>query len=91
MNKLTFELGERRRVTLKVWINGATDFLLEKPTWELKTGAVEASGTCESEKDGGAWLLTAEVQPKARRTYQLQFTFSIATEIFKKTIQINVV
>lgn len=90
-DNLTFEFGERRRVTLKVWINGEPNFLLDNPAWELKKGFVEAEGAAEAEKDGAAWLLTSEVQPKQHGLYKLQFTFSIATEIFKKTVQINVI
>lgn len=90
MDTLNFELGERRRISLKVWINGADSFALSAPVWELKKQVKESSGTCEATQDGAAWVLVAEVQPKQKGQYELQFTFNVGTEIIKKSARINV-
>lgn len=91
MKRLTFELGERRRITLKVWINGVRSFALDDPTWKLTHASTEGSGVCESEQDRDVWYLTAEVQPKQRGTYKLQYTFHIGSEIIKRTVEIAVI
>ena len=93
MNRETkiFELGERRRITLSVWLNTGQDFVFNgTPTWALSFPPVEDSGTCEVVQDGKRWNLTAEIQPQKRGNYELQYTFGIGTEIHKKSCKIRV-
>jgi hypothetical protein len=88
-----FILGERRRVTMEVYLNDKARFVPENCTWELLSGmTAEDSGACETqEQEDGKWWLTCEIQPKARRTYTLQYTFGLGTEIIKRNTEIRVV
>lgn len=93
MMEKIFELGERRRVTLEVWLATGETIPLENAAWTLTPcgGAEEASGTCETEQDGTRWRLTAEVQPETRRLYDLQYGFSMGSELVRRTVRIRVV
>lgn len=92
MNEKIFELGERRRVTMKVWLNDVASFAPSNGAWELSIGGTkEASGTCEMEASGSNWKLTCEIQPKQRRTYKLQYSFELGTEIIKRSVFIKVI
>ncbi len=87
-----FELGERRRVTMRVWLNDHASFQPTDCTFALLLGGVaEAEGVCEAEQDGDAWELSCEVQPKQRRPYKLTYTFGLGTEIIKRSVNIRVV
>ena len=91
-NEKVFEFGERRRVTMKVWLNDGTSFTPANCKYQLMLGpTVEAEGSCETEQDGTAWNLTCEVQPKQRRAYTLTYTFELGTEIIKRSVGIRVV
>jgi hypothetical protein len=92
MNKKVFEFGERRLVTLSVWLNDMAVFSVMNPTWELVLGNVtEDSGTCDIEQTRKGYDLTALIQPKQRRLYTLRYTFTIGEEIIKRSVQIEVV
>ena len=94
MNEKLFELGERRRVTLEVWLSNGQTFTPTDSTWELTSASYpspEGSGVCSVREEGGKWQLTAEVEPKRRSTYKLQFSFHMGTEIVKRSVQIRVV
>jgi hypothetical protein len=88
-----FILGERRRVTMEIYLSDKSKFTPENCTWELLSGmTAEEGGTCETvEQEDGKWWLTCEIQPKARRTYTLQYTFELGTEIIKRNTEIKVV
>lgn len=91
-NEKIFELGERRRVTMKVWLNDGASFTPTNATFRLLIGSVaEAEGSCELMAEGNAWLLTCEVEPKQRRQYKLQYSFALGTEIIKRSVDIRVV
>lgn len=93
MNEKVFELGERRRVTLEVWLSNGQTFTPANSTWDLSAASYpspEASGSCDVREVSDKWQLTAEVEPKRRSTYKLQFTFGMGTEIVKRSVQIRV-
>ena len=86
------ELGERRRITLKVWLNDHSTFTPTDCTYQLYLGnTIEAEGSCDAEQDGTDWRLTCEVQPTQRRTYRLQYTFTLGTEIIKRSASLKVI
>ena len=91
MNEKTFELGERRRVTLEVWLSNGQSFQPLDVSWSLRYLQEEASGSCDVVQEGGKWQLTAEVEPQKRARYRLQFSFGMGTEIVKRSVFINVV
>jgi N-acetylneuraminic acid mutarotase len=86
------ELGERRRVTLEVWLTDGGTFQPENCKWQLLFGSTaESEGDCDVEQNGTRWRLTGEVEPKKRTTYRLQYSFQMGTEIVKRTVLIKVV
>lgn len=93
MMEKVFELGERRRVTMEIWLHDGAQFTPTNCTWALMTSSnmVEQSGACEALPDGTKWRLTCEVQPKQRYRYKLQYTFGLGTEIIKRSVDIRVV
>ena len=91
MNEKTFELGERRRVTLEVWLSDGQAFQPIDPQWVLTYMQKEASGACTIVQNGDRWQLTAEVQPKKKGVYRLQYTFGLGTELIKRSVSIRVV
>jgi hypothetical protein len=91
MNDKTIILGERRIVSLEVWLNDGSTFQPENCTWQLLAGArAEDEGACELEQAGSRWRLSCEIQPKQRLQYKLQYTFSMGTEIIKRSVTIKV-
>ena len=94
MNEKVFELGERRMVTLEVWLSNGQTFTPADCTWNLSAASYpspESSGNCDVREVSGKWQLTAEVEPKRRTTYKLQFTFHMGSEIVKRSVQVRVV
>lgn len=87
----TLELGERRRVSLEVWLGNGRPLAVAEGTWALLlAGEAEDQGDCETEQREGRWVLTAEIQPRKRRPYRLQYTFRVGTEIIKRSVEICV-
>jgi hypothetical protein len=87
----TFELGERRLVTLSVWLADGTAFDLKNATWSLQWGNQEESGgDCDVAETEKGYELSALVEPRQRRSYTLQYTFSVGEEIIKRSVQIEV-
>jgi hypothetical protein len=87
----SFELGERREVTLSVWLADGKEFSIENAEWELSRGTVEQSGLCNVEYEDNTYKLTALVQPQARGRYKLTYSFMVADEIIRRTATIDVV
>ena len=57
MKERIMELGERRRVTLVLWMEDGAAFEPVQPTWELsKAQEAPETGTCEAVPDGARWL-----------------------------------
>lgn len=83
-------LGERRKISILVWLTDGTAFTPTAPGWELIMGAIEASGACDVAQDGGKWELTAEIEPKTRTTYRLVYTFGLGSEIVKREVKVVV-
>lgn len=91
-NDKIFEFGERRRVTMRVWLNDRAQFTPTDCAYQLLVGSnVEAEGACDARQDGDAWELTCEVQPQTRYAYRLQYSFALGTEIIKRSVGIKVV
>lgn len=92
MTEKLMELGERRRITLKIWLEDDKAFTPLAPTWELsKAYEVQDQGECIQAQDGTRWELTAEVEPKGRGDYRLTYQFGIGTEIIRRSIKLKVV
>ena len=92
MKERIMELGERRRVTLVLWMEDGASFESVQPTWELsKAQETPETGTCEAVPDGARWQLTAEIQPESRGDYRLTYQFGLGTEIIRRSIPIRVV
>lgn len=92
MKERIMELGERRRVTLVLWMEDGASFEPVQPTWELsKAQVAPETGTCEAVPDGARWQLTAEIQPKSQGDYRLTYQFGLGTEIIRRSIPIRVV
>lgn len=92
MKERITELGERRRVTLVLWMEDGAAFEPVQPTWELsKAQEAPETGTCEAVPDGARWQLTAEIQPESRGDYRLTYQFGLGTEIIRRSIPIRVV
>lgn len=84
-------LGERRRVTLEVWLNDGSEFAVSEPTWALLLGRdAEDSGDCDAVQNGKKWRLTCEVQPQKAGYYTLKYTFGLGTEIIVRNITLKV-
>lgn len=87
-----FEFGERRRVTMAVWLNDGQSFTPASPTYELtKIRDVVQSGVCEATEDGGRWNLTAEVEPPGLGDYRLSFLFGLGNEKIRRSVRIKVI
>lgn len=92
MTERFMELGERRRVTLRVWLEGDKPFQPQDAKWELiKSQDVVATGPCETAADGATWQLTAEIEPESRGDYRLSYQFGMGTEIVRRSIPIKVI
>ncbi len=92
MKERIMELGERRRITLALWMEDEQQFEPVAPKWELsKAQQVLETGTCEAAPDGVRWQLTAEIQPESRGDYRLTYQFGLGTEIIRRSIPIRVV
>ena len=61
MKERIMELGERRRVTLVLWMEDGASFEPVQPTWELsKAQETPETGTCEAVPDGARWQPAGE-------------------------------
>lgn len=87
------EVGERRKVTLDVWLEDGAEFSVENPTWELTVYPSEtskASGDCTFVQSGQKWELTAEIEVGQTGLYRLIFSFKLGSEYIRKSILVNV-
>lgn len=86
------ELGERRRITVTLWLKDNRAFTITDPTWELtQANKPLDTGPCEAAQEDTKWRLTAEIQPAARGDYKLTYTFGLGTEIIRRSVRIQVV
>ena len=70
MEEKVLQLGERRAITLKIWLKDNAAFTPQNCEWDLSyTDSKEAQGTILPEQDGAYWNLRCEIQPKRIQPY----------------------
>lgn len=86
-NAIHMIAGERRRVTVKVTVDGDSDFTIRNPSWKLlkdsesvDAGTPNLSGT----------KLTCMLEPPEAGGYTLEFSFEISGERIIRRIQVYV-
>lgn len=80
---ITFNIGEKRYVSIRVKSTSVTPFEVTNASWKLKCGDdIEASGLCVLEEESPTkWILRALVQPmRACASYKLVFEYDISPE-----------
>lgn len=87
MDTIHMITGERRRVTVRITVDGNSDFTIRNPTWELRKnsgqvgkGTPTMSGT----------ELTCMLEPPEAGGYTLEFTFEIGGERIIRRVQVYV-
>lgn len=93
MEKVNFELGEKKYVCIKVVSSCKKPFDVTSAKYTLQNGSqVEASGTCEiNHKSDTETILSALIQPMIKgAAYVLEFTYEIPPEILKHEIKVCV-
>lgn len=90
--ELTVVIGEKRRVTLWVWIEGDDMPVLSEPMWTLSNdGETESSGTCEMTSEDGRWRLVAVVEPQKLGWYALTVSVLLGDERIIRNATVHVV
>lgn len=91
--KKIFELGERRKVSLHLWLDSGYTWTPENPSWELISpdGATAASGTAEAVQTAEGWTLSTLCEPTGRGLWRLCFAFDLGEEHVKRSALIKVV
>lgn len=92
-DKKIFELGERRKVSLHLWLESGYAWTPENPTWELISpdGSSTASGTAEAAQTSEGWTLSTLCEPTCRGLWRLCFAFDMGEEHVKRSALIKVV
>lgn len=85
---LTLLLGERRRLTTRVTIGGAAEFVLRDASYELtdEGGRTVESGAAEIH----AHDIVLYLEPAHAGYYRLTITFSVGGEVVKRRLAIMV-
>lgn len=93
MDEIILTLGEKRKLTMDVWLSTGEAFTLQNSTWSLLFAKIEeASGECEvTPVTGNHYHLVAEIQPTKKGVYELSYSFHLGTEIVIRTVIIKVV
>lgn len=89
MQKIMFDVGERRHVQLRIHAAQEAPFRIKSATWELKRGNVlEASGECEIDEH----IIDAYIEaPSSKTTYILRVTYEINDETLVEQLELAVV
>lgn len=92
-DKKLFILGERRRVTMYLWLESSVTWTPEDPTWTLygPDGAEAAHGAAEALQTAEGWSLSTLCEPTARGEWLLLFSFDLGDEHVRRAVRIKVV
>lgn len=92
-DKKLFELGERRKVSLSLWLASGLSWTPESPTWELiePDGTTHSSGTADSVQTTEGWTLSTLCEPDTRGEWRLVFAFDLGEEHLRRSVRIKVV
>lgn len=93
MDEIILTLGEKRKLTMDVWLSTGEAFTLQNAAWQLCfLEEEEASGECVvTPVTGNHYHLVAEIQPLKKGVYELSYTFNLGTEVIIRTVIIKVV
>lgn len=93
MDRVRFELGEKKYIMIEVRSCNHQPFEVAKATYKLRCGLTEeASGECEiNQTNDTTVIVMALVQPQAKgATYELEFTYQIPPETLIYKVLVNV-
>ncbi len=87
-----FQLGEKKYVCISVTSNCGRPFDITDAKYILKKGDEgEASGKCDIKNNSDTeTILSALIQPMAKSTYKLEYTYDIPPEKLMKTVRVQV-
>lgn len=87
MQRVNFDVGERRHVKLLIHATDSAPFMIRNARWELRYGGVvESDGECEI--DGH--IVDSLISPERRTTYILRIEYEIANEVLVEQIEVAV-
>lgn len=88
MQKIMFDVGERRHVKLRIHAADNAPFRIKSASWELVRGNVlEATGECEIDEH----VVDAYIEaPPGRTTYILRVTYDINDETLVEQLEMVV-
>lgn len=92
-DKKIFELGERRKVSLHLWLESGMSFTPDNPTWELvePDGDTADTGIAEATQTTEGWTLATLCEPTSRGEWRLYFSFDLGEEHVRRSVRIKVV
>ena len=93
MDEIILTLGEKRKLTMDVWLSTGEAFTLQNAEWKLTLQEVEeSSGTCiVTAETGNHYHLVAEIQPEEKGVYNLYYEFNLGTEVIIRNVFVKVV
>ena len=93
MDRINFQLGERKYVCIKITSSCREPFEVASAKYVLRNGSQEETrGDCEIRQSGDAEvMLSAIIQPMIKGTvYTLEYTYTIGQEILIYDVKVNV-
>lgn len=89
MQKIMFDVGERRHVQLRIHAAQDAPFRIKSASWELVRGnTLEVSGQCEIDEH----IIDAYIEaPPSKTTYILRVTYEINDETLVEQLELAVV
>lgn len=88
MQKIMFDVGERRHVKLRIHAADNAPFRIKSASWELVRGnALQATGECEIDEHVVDAFIEA---PHGRTTYILRVTYDINDETLVEQLEMVV-
>lgn len=93
MEKVNFDLGEKKYICISVRSTNGKPFDVTKAKYTLKNGTqTEESGNCEIEKRINAeTIISALIDPAIKgATYILEYEYEVPPEILKYRVAVNV-
>ena len=89
MQKIMFDVGERRHVQLRIPAAQDAPFRIKSASWELVRGnTLEVSGQCEIDEH----IIDAYIEaPPSKTTYILRVTYEINDETLVEQLELAVV
>lgn len=92
-DKKIFLLGERRRVSLYLWLESDMTWVPENPAWDLMApdGTKKSTGVAEALQTAEGWTLSTLCEPDAKGDWILLFSFDLGDEHVRRAVRIKVV